>query len=332
MRVVVNLLLVLSFLTCSSYANEFYKVNLSIQVLDRNSGRTLTIVPNDNYSFKIVDEGSNFYRLEIYDQAGNVVAGRFITSKSNVNAAFVGASLIESFEETVSTVQGTGDCPACGSAENYTENDLGSDPRYQYALKNYDAPREGCIPVEDVDLEEARDLLASQNLTTENATNLEIRTVGAAVKRVQELNGGPLRSGMGPGDRPFPFRFVDANGSQQYGSYIKIGRNTARKGRHHHGHSVAQHVHEWAHLIGNQGAYSQFRRYMDSSGYGQNDYCQVSNYAMSKANEQFAEVLTAFVTEPRILLNNTRTPAACRKVFEFFTQWFDDGEEVASCL
>jgi len=325
-------ILIVSFLVCSSYAEDFYRINLSIQVLDNDTGRTRSLSPSDNYSFKIVGEASSYYRLEIYDEAGNIVQGQFITSKPNVNAAFVGARLVQQFEETVDAVEGAGHCSTCGSAENFTGNNLGSDPRYGYALKNYDAPRRGCIPVDEVDLDEARDLLASQNLTTENATNLEVRTVGAAIKRVQELNGGPLRTGMGPGSNPFPFRFVDPNGSQQYASYIKIGRNIANKGHHHHGHSVAQHVHEWAHLIGNQGAYSEFRRYMDSSGYGQNDYCQVSNYAMSKANEQFAEVLTAFVTEPRILLNNTRTPRACQKVFEFFLQWFDDGEEVASCL
>ncbi|CAM9862775.1 unnamed protein product, partial [Chrysoparadoxa australica] len=210
---------------------------------------------------------------------------------------------------------------------------FGSDPRYQVSLKNYRNPAHGCTPYTSVSSGEADRLLASQNLSVVGASEREKRTVGAAIKRVQELNGGVLRTGMGPGS-VYPFRFTEDSGSGQRADHIKIGRNRSGPNDHNHnGHSVAQHVHEWAHLIGNNGAYNQFRRYMDSRSYGSNDYCIVSNYADNNPNEQFAEVFTAFVTEPAILLNNTRTPAACRKAFEFFrTQFFPRGNRVQSCI
>lgn len=72
---------------------------------------------------------------------------------------------------------------------------------------------------------------------------------------------------------------------------------------------------------------------MDSRSYGTNDYCLVSNYADDNQNEQFAEVFTAFMTEPELLLNNSRSPAACKKAFNFFkNEFFDKGERGTDCI
>ena len=49
---------------------------------------------------------------------------------------------------------------------------------------------------------------------------------------------------------------------------------------------------------------------------------------MNNSNENFAEVFTAFVTEPSLLL---RSPA-CRKSLQFFKNWFGDGERVNECM
>ncbi|MBT3586207.1 MAG: hypothetical protein HN509_14970 [Halobacteriovoraceae bacterium] len=194
------------------------------------------------------------------------------------------------------------------------------DPGYIYSLKNYPAPAKGCIPVEKVSLQAARKAMKLQNLTTEGATEAEERTLGAGLIRIQQLNGGPLETGIWKGARPYPFRYKLGKGySGQREDHILIRRN----GTKHYGLSVAQAVHEYAHLIGNQGAYGKFRSFMGSVG-----LCLVSNYADDNASEQFAEVFTAFVTQPSILLSNGRSP----KAYEFFKQWFGKGERVKECL
>jgi hypothetical protein len=234
-------------------------------------------------------------------------------------------------------------CEHCAeNAAAVERGDFGKDPKYTVSLKNYRNPRHGCISKEQVSSGEADRLLASQNLSVENASDDEKRAVGAAIKRVQELNGGVLTTGIArkidargkvePGR--YPIRFTNDTGSGQRRDHIKIGRNKSGPSDHvHNGNSVAQHAHEWAHVIGNNGAYAMFKQYMDSNSYGSNDYCMVSNYADNNNNEQFAEVFTAFVTEPAILLNNSRTPKACKKAYEFFRdRFFNRGERVSNCI
>ncbi|MBD66411.1 MAG: hypothetical protein CME62_14465 [Halobacteriovoraceae bacterium] len=241
--------------------------------------------------------------------------------------------VVESTEvlSSVGSVNQVNSEPFC-CPEVLTEN-YGSDPRYIYSLKNYPTPRKGCIAESSISTEEADELIRSQNFRTENATQKERRVLAAAIKRVQQLNGGVLEVGKGKIPGGFPWQYRDSNGSVQYHDHIEIGRNIAAKGENHHGHSVAQQLHEWAHLIGNQGAYPQFQAFMKSgSEYSDKDYCMVSNYADNTTGEQFAEVFAAFASEPRILLNNSRTPENCKKVFRFFWQWFNKGEQVQTCL
>jgi hypothetical protein len=245
-------------------------------------------------------------------------------------------SRMPSGREITETMQPGGDCTSCAASPVAPERSgLRGDPRYSYSLKNYPRPSHGCTSYNEVSASEARRLLASQNLDVRAAsgsgavTDRELRSVGAAIKRVQELNGGPLSTGMGPSQNggPYPFVFKDENGSNQRVNQINIGRNTSR-GHTHYGNSVAQHVHEWAHLIGNNGGYPAYRRAMGGAG-----YCLVSNYADNNANEQFAEVFTAFVTEPETLLNNSRTPEACRRAFNFFkNEFFNRGRNVENCI
>jgi hypothetical protein len=194
---------------------------------------------------------------------------------------------------------------------------------YTYSLKNYDIPSRGCYPVSKVSLSEANKLIASQKLKTKGATSKEIRTLGAGLKWLQYLNKGPLKSGF-PRVKGYEIRIKDGDGSSgQRGNHILI----QRQGKKAHGLSVAQHVHEYAHLIGNNGVYAKYRTHMKGHG-----YCMVSNYADNNNNEQFAEVFTGFVTEPVTLLNNKRTPKACQRAFDFFLNWFDAGDRVYECV
>jgi hypothetical protein len=106
-------------------------------------------------------------------------------------------------------------------------------------------------------------------------------------------------------------------------------------------------VHEWAHLIGGKGgAYAAYKRHMGLPNRGTTsskstsyigDFCMVSGYAdnnpsknnIKYVNEQFAEVFTAFVTEPGLLIDNPSKP--CQKAFDFFVNWFDAGNKVYEC-
>lgn len=231
---------------------------------------------------------------------------------------------------------GTGECPlpSAGTTSFYTSSK--KDPAYVVSLKNYEVPARGCIPLEELSLADAEKLMASQNLTTRGATDLEKRKVGLGLLRIQQLNGGVLKSGMGPGKKPYPFVFKSGKGSSSQGaSQITITRNEGKRGAHkHYGHSVAQHVHEYAHLIGNQGTYSKYAKAVGSSG-----KCMASNYSKrgkaigsGHTGEEFAEAFTAFVTDPGALLKSKRTPIACKKAFDFFVKFFNKGDRVKECL
>lgn len=236
--------------------------------------------------------------------------------------------------ELTSAISNPGNCAACNAAAHPSKAKAKEPNWYPTALKNYPIPAKGCLPKDRLSVPEAEQLMYSQGLRAVNATSSEKKALGAAIMRVQQLNGGPLKLGMGPGGN-YPFIFKDASGSWQGGDGIHIGR-----GGHDCGNSVAQHVHEWAHLIGNQGGYAMFKKYMAGNGtYTKANHCLVSGYADNVTSsgriegEQFAEVFTAFITQPSLLINNTRTPNNCRMVYKFFKdKFFKRGSLVESCL
>lgn len=246
----------------------------------------------------------------------------------------------------LSSVEVAGQAPKGDPCAFCQEGNFGSDPRYGTSLKNHAGPSRGCIAENTISDSEANRLITSQEITTVGATEKERRVLAAAIKRVQQLNGGPIRGWRGvlsasPPMGLYPWRYYD---NHEEGSsvtfhltHILINRKTNNRNHnhnHHYGHSVAQQVHEWAHYLGYHiGLQDQFQNFMRGNReYGNQDYCMVSNYADNTPGEQFAEVFTAFITEPRILLNNSRTPENCRKVFNFFLTWFPQGERVQDCL
>lgn len=226
---------------------------------------------------------------------------------------------------------------ASGSPFRRNVSPNGKYSTYSYSLKRHPRPRRGCLPVENVSFAQAKAALASQKLTyktgpgAKKASEAEVRALGAAILSVQHLNGGPLKMGMPANGQPspLPIVFTDASGSQQEWHQIKIGRS----GHQHYGSSVAQHVHEWAHLIGNNGGYERYRKEV-----GVPPYCNVSGYSANNPNnsrrkeynEHFAEVMTAFVTEPASLKNHPNS--ACRKAFDFFKKFFKKGDRAKECM
>ncbi len=226
-------------------------------------------------------------------------------------------------------------------------NPSGKDPQYGVSLKNHARPERGCYPVENVSLAKAKQAIASQNFSmtsdskSKDASSSEMRTLGAAILSMQYLNGGVFQ--IGRPNKTMPFEMCDdkSKSSQQFGSKFRI----SRKGNAQHGLSVAQYVHEWGHLIGNSSmpgggnVYSAFLKAIggkvrtEDSGGGQAP-CLVSRYADNRSNEHFAEVLTAFVTEPSILLNNKGPGAkACKRAYAFFEKTlFKKGSRARECM
>lgn len=245
--------------------------------------------------------------------------------------------------------------PSFSGNTRFTSNNTGqTQSTYPYSLKRHDIPRKGCIPPDTISLDDAKKAIASQNMTYRAArgskavSNSEIKALGAAVMSIQHLAGGFFqpaspRSGQ---PKPFPIEFQDTKYSQQYWEKIKIGRS----GHFHYGNSVAQHVHEISHLIGNNlmpgtntSVYDAYFRHLGGT---RNDFrvqgqakgkikpCLVSGYSDNKANEHFAELFTAFVTQPSILKNNNfGDKETCRKSFEFFEKiLFKKGNRVKECM
>ncbi|MCP4913209.1 MAG: hypothetical protein GY909_08815 [Oligoflexia bacterium] len=245
--------------------------------------------------------------------------------------------------------------PSFSGNTRFTSNNTGrSQNTYGYSLKRHPIPRKGCIPPDTISLDEAKQAIASQNLTYRAArgskavSNAEVKALGAAVMSVQHLAGGVFRPGSPRSGQPspFPVEFSDSSGSQQYWEKIKVGRS----GHMHYGSSVAQHVHEWSHLIGNNlmpgtntSVYDAFYRHLGGTrgdfrkqgqARGKIKPCLVSGYSDNKANEHFAELFTAFVTQPSILKNNNfGDKETCRKSFEFFEKiLFKNGSKVKECM
>lgn len=187
------------------------------------------------------------------------------------------------------------------------------------SVKHNKQARIGCYP--RISQEEATAALKRFNLTTQNARPDEIRALGTGLVWIEKLNGGrPLPEAVAKTGKPYPFKFNDSSGSAQRADGIHIGRDGASS----FGSNVAQLVHELGHLVGNQGAYAQYKKYMG------NKMCVVSGYSDDKFNEQFAEVFAAFVTYPELIENNDSK--ACQLAFQFFSRaLFDNGQLARTC-
>lgn len=200
------------------------------------------------------------------------------------------------------------------------------DAHYGYSFGGTPHGRRGCIDVRSVSLAEARKALAAQGLTTKYATELEERTAGAAMIRIQQLNGGVLTR-LTPGVRPYPFVYLSEHGSlRQFNKFIRMRRN----GIYRTGESVGYHLHEFGHLVGNSSggrAYSSYQKHMQETG-----PCKISKRSGDASGEQFAEVFAVFVAEPAALWDTTYTPDACKHAFNFFKRWFKKGDRVYDCM
>lgn len=185
---------------------------------------------------------------------------------------------------------------------------LVSSVSFAKSVKHFAPAVKGCIP--KVSREAADAVIQRFNVKTVGAQEEEIIALGTGLTWIEKLNDGrPLPYAVWPGREPYGFRFhAGAGNSSQGAMEIQISRNGAKQ----YGRNVAQLVHELGHLVGNAGAYAQYR---EATG---GKYCVVSGYSDDRANEQFAEVFAAFVTYPSLIKDNKS--AACQAAYKYFSE------------
>lgn len=188
------------------------------------------------------------------------------------------------------------------------------------SVKHFAPAVKGCIP--SVSRVQADEIIQRFNLKAVGATDEEVRALGTGLTWIEKLNGGmPLPFAVWPGRQPYGVKFLDRVGNSSQGAMqISISRNGGRQ----YGRNVAQLVHELGHLVGNAGAYRQYREAVGGR------YCVVSGYSDDRANEQFAEVFAAFVTYPSLIKDNKSS--ACQAAYKFFSEkLFAKGDLADKC-
>jgi hypothetical protein len=186
------------------------------------------------------------------------------------------------------------------------------------SLKTHPFAREGCSNL--LTVQNATNMIRRFNLPIPaTATVAEKQKLGSVLLWIQALNGGtPPAMAMSNG--AYGFRYLNGIGnSAQRPGFILI-----RRGLFSYGLNAAQIAHEFAHYIGNRGAYALYRRAVG------NEMCKITMYSDNNWNEQFAEVFAAFVTTPSVLKNNGSR--ACNNAWLFFkNDFFERGSLAESC-
>lgn len=146
-------------------------------------------------------------------------------------------------------------------------------------------------------------------------TDAELNALARGIQQVERLLGRTL-----PSNWRTNFNYINAGGKwNQSGSGINVRRPAGTK----KGENIARLMHEYGHLVGNSGAYDQYRKYTNGKK------CGITGYALkrSKPNEQFSEVFSAYVTYPDLL------QARCPRAFDFFSQKLfpHSADRVATC-
>lgn len=116
MRFLILVSLVFSFIQ-SSLAQQRYEVSSSIQIQNTDNNRSFEADSSDGLQFEIVGEGSWFYRIKVFNRDGSERPGSFITSRGNVDNAFVYASVLNNFDDVVGAIEEAGDPPTCHLCE-----------------------------------------------------------------------------------------------------------------------------------------------------------------------------------------------------------------------
>lgn len=175
-----------------------------------------------------------------------------------------------------------------------------------------------CTPKTDAD--KAQNVLKRFDIDIVNGTETNKLALSRGLLEIEKLAGGRFRPAEGA-----IFKILPQQGcAQQLGKTIVL--------RHGCGSldSVAYYVHELGHYIGNNDRAKLYGEYKKTV----TPRCAVSNYSLKDwtaaraRNEEFAEVIAAFVTNPSLLL---KSGPSCVKAYNFFRDHVFDKGELVGC-
>lgn len=194
-----------------------------------------------------------------------------------------------------------------------TTSDVSLPSERLYTMYRYPVAGSGqCMPALS---ESAHDILKRNGIGHDNGkhTDREVNALAKGIRQVERLLGRPI-----PRAWRTNYNYVNASGKW---SQRSNGINVRRPAGSSKGENVARLMHELGHKIGNTGEYRLYRNYVDGKK------CNITGYAMSKWNDQFSEVFSAYVTYPDLL------KARCPKAFRFFSTKLFPGssDRVATC-
>jgi hypothetical protein len=140
----------------------------------------------------------------------------------------------------------------------------------------------------------------------------EINALAKGIAQVERINGGPL-----PAAWHTQFNFLNARGAWNQGPNAVNVRKLS-----YGGDNVGALMHEFGHKVANADGQKILNRYVGST-----PRCGFTGYARSKRSEEFAEVFSAFITNPDDL------KAKCPSSYATLKRIFNAGENVsmASC-
>lgn len=195
-----------------------------------------------------------------------------------------------------------------------------------------------CLPT--VDKFQANELIDKYNIKFSGSTGpTDKMAVARVLASIEDLSGGKCQL---PRDAAFAFR-VDNKGISRYdGKHIQINagaQNEKALREENKGSGGCNNTgliaHELCHRIGSQTlsggrgitAYEFYRNRVP-------DECGLTKYAIhnkneNPRNEEFAEVCSAFITNPEILVNNKSK--SCEKAMEAFKELIGDQSRSTKC-
>lgn len=182
-----------------------------------------------------------------------------------------------------------------------------------------------CMVGTDISDEEAKAIISYYNIKAKGSTERERIEIAKVLFQASALSGGRFEPFVG-----INFTFYSGKGHSWAGDPIKLNR-CSKKGQ---GCGSLDYIgasriaHEMAHRMGHASCENGKGTYYGNS---KKEFkgCYPTRYSDDKSNEQFAEIISAFLTYPERLSSGS---AQCQKAYKYLSeQVFKTNGKLASC-